>query len=512
MISFFLISLIRGTDGGLFPFKEKGKFGFKTLNGVVVLEPEFDGYVIDRQTSYVIVRIGKKYGILNQNGQLITEIKYDFIWGNTEDKIFPCKLNSKWGFIDVTGKEIVSPQYDFCWGFSGGLALVEQNNLWGFINTSGKVVVPIEYNQFEYNIWSEGLIGARKNHKWGYVDTKNNVVIPFNYNNVETFSEGLAFVQDTMNKWGFIDHSNNVVIPFIYEFPNTTMQDRSGFKNGIAVVRLNGMDGCINKKGEVAIPFKYSFVGRFYNGMASVKLGNGERRNSSELKILFYGYIDSTGKEFLYPYNDFRNYDWNISKAPKKIPDYSRLLKSEDSSEIHPWTLEKLLSNQLSTFTGATVIHPYMSKFKEVSIGAGLNLGASEGKPFTWPDNDAWNVFKEKTFYKIISEEPLRKITWGWICPYYENAFQKLNPLQQKTYKEIADYLKNYINNYDVEKVKEFLIRDPGNFAFKDVNGNYDPSRKLSSFVDRLILVHKVVTVDDAKLWINKIADEVDGW
>ena len=119
---------------------------------------------------------------------------------------------------------------------------------------------------------------------------------------------------------------------------------------------------------------------------------------------------------------------------------------------------------------------------------------------------------KQKTIYNVISSETLRELVWSWISPYYKKSFESLNPFVKKSYKDIALYLKNYINNYDEQEVRDYLKRDEKKFAHYDMNGDYDPCRKLSACVDRLIIIRKVISVSDAKKWINKMADEVMSW
>jgi hypothetical protein len=57
------------------------------------------------------------------------------------------------------------------------------------------------------------------------------------------FSEGLLRVKKTQyGKWSFIDKLGNT--PFNFEY-----DDASDFYHGIAVVKLVGRTGCINKRG-----------------------------------------------------------------------------------------------------------------------------------------------------------------------------------------------------------------------------------------------------------------------
>jgi hypothetical protein len=63
------------------------------------------------------------------------------------------------------------------------------------------------------------------------------------YQNVQSYSEGLAAVQQSSGKWGFINERQEWVIPAKFE-------DAKEFKNGKAAVKLNGKWGFINKRGD----------------------------------------------------------------------------------------------------------------------------------------------------------------------------------------------------------------------------------------------------------------------
>ncbi len=82
-----------------------------------------------------------------------------------------------------------------------------------------------------------------KTNKWGYLNKKENtVIIAPKYTAAYHFSENLAGVKKWDN-WGFIDIEGNEIIPFIYSYV-------SHFQNGIAQVIHKDETFCINHKGE----------------------------------------------------------------------------------------------------------------------------------------------------------------------------------------------------------------------------------------------------------------------
>ena len=85
------------------------------------------------------------------------------------------------------------------------------------------------------------------NGKWGFIDKSGTLVIPARYDDARSFHEGLAGVQIN-DKWVFIDKSGTLVIPVRYDyvFNNNGV---FGFKNGKAMVELNGRKFYIDKNG-----------------------------------------------------------------------------------------------------------------------------------------------------------------------------------------------------------------------------------------------------------------------
>ncbi len=224
-----------------------------------------------------------------------------------------------YGFIDATGRTVVQPLYRWAGRWADGRALVRyigeepdagdldkelpedpaelDKEEYGIIDAAGKMYkLDADYNvpyaekkQQYYDIpyhFSEGLLRYRKGTNWGYVDKNGKVVIPARYYYADDFSEGFArVIVQAAGKLtvGYINRTGALVIPAVYQTFDTDARLSGAFSGGLAVVKVGGKYGFINKTGIVAIAAKYELAGPFHDGLAFVKV-NGK-----------YGYINKTG-------------------------------------------------------------------------------------------------------------------------------------------------------------------------------------------------------------------------
>ena len=122
----------------------------------------------------------------------------------------------------------------------------------------------------------KGLLGLTK--RYGF-KKDGVIVIPAIYNYASDFSEGLALVR-LNGKFGIVDKTGREIIPPKYD-------EVRYFSEGLAKVKLNDKYGFVDKTGKVVIPLKYEDAGSFSEGLALVRL-NGK-----------YGFVDKTGKEVI---------------------------------------------------------------------------------------------------------------------------------------------------------------------------------------------------------------------
>lgn len=137
---------------------EKGRYGFMTEDGTVVIK-----YKYDEATPFKdgIAKIGKdgKYSLINEDGEIITKRKYTYIGefyngvcpvaegGNTKKGVMlttgglignkaSSNTGEKWGLIDKTGKEILKTDYEAMGDLNKKLIYVLKGKKFGFIDSA----------------------------------------------------------------------------------------------------------------------------------------------------------------------------------------------------------------------------------------------------------------------------------------------------------------------------------------------------------------------------------------
>jgi serine/threonine protein kinase len=150
-------------------------------------------------------------------------------------------------------------------------------------------------NQIE-NIENIQLVPFRKGNEWGFSDVNKKLIIDAKYDEVGFFSEGLAVVRID-GKYGYIDKTDKEIIPLKYSYSSIDLPSwrtylGSDFKDGLAIVSVGDNFGIIDKTGKKITEFKYDLIRDFSEGLASVKLDEK------------WGFINKTGKEVISPKYD----------------------------------------------------------------------------------------------------------------------------------------------------------------------------------------------------------------
>lgn len=139
--------------------------------------------------------------------------------------------------------------------------------------------------QTQYDLifpFSEGLAAVRQDGLFGYVDENGNEVIKPEWKEAGYFSEGIAIVKNS-DGYGGIDKTGKVVIKCHYDYIRS-------FQHGVAAAFYqDDYWGLLNKKGEELTTEKYSHIGGFHDGRASVLTLDRE----------LIGYINTAGEEVI---------------------------------------------------------------------------------------------------------------------------------------------------------------------------------------------------------------------
>lgn len=188
-------------------------------------------------------------------------------------------------FINKQAKIVFRTKSKYIYyNFHEGLAAVEEYHKpgkWGFVDKTGKLVIPAEFqNVNAIDGFHEGLVGVKINGKWGFIDKEGVLIIPNKFESVSSFHDGIASVELNGN-WNYcINKRGRIVIPNKYT-TNTYWRFLDptygiGFNQGLAPVglKINGKWewGYINKKGKFVIPHKFENASGFHEGLAVVEI------------------------------------------------------------------------------------------------------------------------------------------------------------------------------------------------------------------------------------------------
>lgn len=199
------------------------------------------------------------------------------------------------GFINAKGKVVIPAEYSFVGEFSNcGLSLVNNGKKYGFINKKGQKVIDLKYDYADN--FHEGLAYVEIDKEKYFINSKDEKIIDLKkYKQVLKFSEGLAAVFKNVNgetRCGFINTKGEEVIPCKFSVKFLLNEESFIFLEGLAVVGGdNNRAGCIDKKGNIVVPFVYGSLGSFSDGMA-VYLDLNNREGGYHR----YGFINKKGK------------------------------------------------------------------------------------------------------------------------------------------------------------------------------------------------------------------------
>lgn len=201
------------------------------------------------------------------------------------DLRLPISVQGKYGFINNLGQIVINPVYDSAFCFKNNCGLVKQNNQWMVINRFGHIVTQAKKGFELPKMGISGLYWDNDTNRLLYdYNNHNFVYIPNIFDRVGTeIEENLFWVRSSNSKkYGYFNNTLRHVIEFSY--------DRvSSFKDGLAIVSVNGKWGAINSHGEYVIYPIFEYLGEFSDDVAIAKVGNK------------YGCINTNGSWILEP-------------------------------------------------------------------------------------------------------------------------------------------------------------------------------------------------------------------
>lgn len=268
---------------GLSLVREDGKFGYVNKNNEMVVEPQYDD-AREFQEGFAGVCIKKtignqeieKWGFIDTNGEVIFELECDEIGGYFSEGVANVCIAGKWGYIDTDGKFVREPKYDKATEFRDGTAvvtkgeteyLIQRENFWIIMENNNPDINIRIYNSYYYDglVYIDRILerdehGMVSDYIQEHLNIRGETEIEYDF--AGEFSEGLAPVYDD-GYWGYVNTENEWVVLPQYEAVGK-------FSEGVAVVASQGYQYLIDTEGNIVFQTdQYDFYDVSYNSPES---------------------------------------------------------------------------------------------------------------------------------------------------------------------------------------------------------------------------------------------------
>jgi hypothetical protein len=210
-------------------FEENGKVGLKNTNGQVLLPPAFEA-------------LGWSDGSFSVAGE-----------------ITGYKLKGRWGLINLK-KEYITPADFESLVFSGADRVVAQKKIsaiavkTGSLTLSGKVTIPFIYDAITLHGLRAVVMEKRGAHYlFGLVDLENKSLLPLQYKNIYPLGNLRYAVENSMGKLALFSDAGKPLTEF-------TIDAIGSFYRDYAIVFSDGLQGLIDRNGDIKVPAKYKKI------------------------------------------------------------------------------------------------------------------------------------------------------------------------------------------------------------------------------------------------------------
>lgn len=239
-----------------------------------------------------------KRGIFNNIGENIIPFEYDYLNLSKKSNLIIAGRDNKRGVIDLKNNVVIPFSYDQSANeFSDELLCVqklrkseldnyfdkEMKPEWSAIfvisNTLKNKNIVFDPDEKTNGKILENILSSSVTRNKFYKDYSDVLSYKDSIDYTLSVAYGL-FWRDSLSNYGFIDKQNIMLYDFIFE-------GAENFENGLAIVKLKGKWGIINKNNQTVLTFKYDEIEKVKDyDLYKVKLNGKE------------GYVDLNGVEY----------------------------------------------------------------------------------------------------------------------------------------------------------------------------------------------------------------------
>lgn len=317
----YLTPMVRKIDSvsrGLAIFSKNHKKGLVSLEGKVLIKPEYDSIVV--QESFISAlkdSLQVFWTVFDTTGVPLSKSRYQKVKKEASG-LLPFKRNDHWGYMSKAGHEIIPNQYEDAEPFKGLVAKARFLGSEGVINTQGDWVVNPwhEYvqiieddlfffrtgvkngllsriNKEVYNTENlltpinSGYIEKNAEGKLGLLNAKGKVILEVVHDYISDLQGDTVYIFQKENKYGIITKSGKVKVGL-----NNDFQELHPLSDNYLGVKINNRYGFVDINGALRISNQYDSIGYYTENLAPIKLrGN-------------WGYIDKIERLIVQPAYD----------------------------------------------------------------------------------------------------------------------------------------------------------------------------------------------------------------
>lgn len=266
-------------------------------DGSIASDEEFDYVGEFSEEGLGVVRQKDKWGYVSLQGKIVINPQFEGAQ-NFSGGLAAVKQQGKWGFIDAHGIVKIKPQFTEVYsGFSEGLAAVQSADGKGYIDKHGNLLIPrdsryigpfkrgvaeIREVKKKLNVWSSLAYGAsialggiglppknalKSNEKRGFINRQGEEVVSTTYDEVLPFTDDMALVRKD-KKWGAVSKDGkNIIRP--------TYLSMRPFGDGMAAAYTGNGWQLVDKAGQVVkiLPDSVTDAGVLSEGLLPVCVG-----------------------------------------------------------------------------------------------------------------------------------------------------------------------------------------------------------------------------------------------
>lgn len=264
-------------ENTIMPAYDGEKWVYVDENGRDLGIGRFDTAVPFNDNGYAVVSAGGKYQTILTNGDLygIDETGMEDVQAVSGSRVL-ARYKGKYSYYNFDFQPLTQGghQYDQMTSNNNGVAAVRSGDQWGIITDGGGTVVDFTLADVAVNsignAFSGGHAMVKDNNGWYLADTEGNRLNDQTYAAAKAPESpgGYIAVGNSNGKWGFADLEGNLVIDYKYD-------DAYSFSDGVAAVCVGETWTYISAQGRTVIDYSLDGAQPFHSGRAQAHFVDG---------------------------------------------------------------------------------------------------------------------------------------------------------------------------------------------------------------------------------------------